>query len=77
MPTEEEVKHGAFKWNKESAGGPDDFNGCFFQSSWEIIGDDVHAMVRDFFLWQELPKIISHTNLVLLPKKKKLQCFQI
>ncbi|XP_019225233.1 PREDICTED: uncharacterized protein LOC109206828 [Nicotiana attenuata] len=71
MPTKEEVKQAVFGLNDESVGGPDGFTGAFYQSCWEIIGDDIYAMVLDFFCGQQLPKCVTHTNLVLLPKKKE------
>lgn len=61
--------------NSDSAGGPDGFNGCFFQSCWEIIGYDICDMTKAFFNGQELPRFIAHMNLVLLPKKKEMHTF--
>nr|XP_016490008.1 PREDICTED: uncharacterized protein LOC107809826 [Nicotiana tabacum] len=61
--------------NGDSAGDPDGFNDCFFQACWENIGDDVFEMVKVFFNGQELPRFVTHTNLVLLPIKKELTTF--
>ncbi|XP_009796308.1 uncharacterized protein [Nicotiana sylvestris] len=75
QPTKEEVRHAVFGLNGESAGGPDGFTGCFFQFCWDIIGDDIVDMVKAFFNGCELPRYVTHTNLVLLPKKKEVITF--
>lgn len=75
QPTIEEVKQVVFGLNGDTAGGPDGFKGKFFHCCWEIICDDVFSMVRDIFNGQELPKFVTHTNLVLLPKNKKVNTF--
>ncbi|XP_070042736.1 uncharacterized protein [Nicotiana tomentosiformis] len=36
--------HAVYGLNSDSAGGPDGFNGSFFHSCWDIIGDDVVEM---------------------------------
>lgn len=64
-----------FGLNGDSAGGPDGFNGSFFQVCWDTIGDDVLDLVKAFFNGQELPRFIIHMNLVLLPKKKEVNTF--
>lgn len=74
-PTREEIKHAVFGLNGDSAGGPDGFTGLFYQSCWEIIGEDIVQMVLSFFCGQQLPKSVTHTNLVLLPKKKEVSTF--
>ncbi|XP_070047517.1 uncharacterized protein [Nicotiana tomentosiformis] len=58
-----------------NAGGPDGFNGHFFHTCWDIIGVDVVEMVKAFLYGQELSRFITHTNLVLLPKKKEIKTF--
>ncbi|XP_019256252.1 PREDICTED: uncharacterized protein LOC109234638 [Nicotiana attenuata] len=71
QPTMEEVRAAVFGLNGDGAGGPDGFTGKFYQSCWEIIGDDLFDMVRAFFNGHDLPKCVTHTNLVLIPKKKE------
>ncbi|XP_060177773.1 uncharacterized protein LOC132607707 [Lycium barbarum] len=68
MPNEEEIKTIVFSLNRESSGGPDGFTGLFYQTCWSIIGGDITNMVTSFFNGAALPKFITHTNLVLLPK---------
>ncbi|XP_019224926.1 PREDICTED: uncharacterized protein LOC109206551 [Nicotiana attenuata] len=75
QPTMEEVRAAVFGLNGDSAGGPDGFTGKFYQSCWEIIGDDLFDMVRAFFNGHDLPKRVTHTNLVLIPKKKEVCTF--
>ncbi|XP_019242361.1 PREDICTED: uncharacterized protein LOC109222455, partial [Nicotiana attenuata] len=62
-PTREEVKKAVYGLNGDSAGGPDGFTGAFFHTCWDIVGEDIYAMVLAFFNGQQLPKSITHTNL--------------
>ncbi|XP_070042663.1 uncharacterized protein [Nicotiana tomentosiformis] len=41
----------------------------------DIIGADIHNMVLHFYGGAALPKSITHTNLVLLPKKPRVETF--
>ncbi|XP_070008763.1 uncharacterized protein [Nicotiana sylvestris] len=75
QPTKEEVKVAVLGLNGDSAGGTDGMTGKFYHSCWDIIGHDLYDMVRDFFNGHELPKCVTHTNLVLLPKKKEVTTF--
>lgn len=40
-PSKEEVKNAVFGLNRNSAGGPDGFTSRFFQTCWEMIGEDL------------------------------------
>ncbi|XP_060210576.1 uncharacterized protein LOC132637514 [Lycium barbarum] len=75
QPTMEEVHKAVFELNGDSACGPDGFSGIFYQKCWEVIKADVHSVVKAFFEGQTLPKSITHTNLVLLPKKNVVEAF--
>ncbi|XP_060216354.1 uncharacterized protein LOC132643852 [Lycium barbarum] len=70
FPEENEIKNAIFGLNVNSAGGPDGYTGKFFQATWEIIAKDIITMVHSFFCGHELPRYITCTNLVLLPKNK-------
>ncbi|XP_019252907.1 PREDICTED: uncharacterized protein LOC109231725 [Nicotiana attenuata] len=67
LPTREEIKYVVFGLNGESAGGPDGFSRFFFQTCWEIIGDDVVNMVKAFFCGHELPRVIHERLVGMLP----------
>ncbi|XP_060211916.1 uncharacterized protein LOC132639487 [Lycium barbarum] len=45
------------------------------KTCWDIIGLDVYKMVVAFFQGHTLPKSVTHTNLVLLPKKELIQSY--
>ncbi|XP_075108937.1 uncharacterized protein LOC142180767 [Nicotiana tabacum] len=75
QPTKDEVKKVVFGLNGDSAGGPDVFTGKYFQSCWDVIEDDVFNMVRQYFNGHELPRFITHTNPVILPKEKEVATF--
>lgn len=75
QPSKEEVRQAVFGLNGESAGGPDGFNVCFFQTCWEIIEDDIYDIVRAFFNGHQLPRFITHANIVLFPKNKEVNTF--
>ncbi|XP_060170606.1 uncharacterized protein LOC132601544 [Lycium barbarum] len=66
----EEVHKVVFGLAGDSAYGPDGLSGIFYQKCWDIVGADVYNVVKAFFDIQTLPKSVTHTNLVLLPKKE-------
>lgn len=74
-PDEIEVNEAIFALNGGSASGPDGFTGAFYQSYWEIIKEDVISVVKGYFGGYTLPKFVTHTNLVLLPKKDQVNSF--
>lgn len=69
IPSKDEEHQVVIGLNRSSAGGPDGMTGAFYQDTWEIIGDDVYEMVKALFNGEDLPRYLTHTNLVLLPKK--------
>ncbi|XP_060190705.1 uncharacterized protein LOC132619966 [Lycium barbarum] len=75
VPTLEEVKKAIFELSGDSASGPDGLNGVFYHSYWEIVSADEYSVVKAFWDGHTLPKAITHTNLVLLPKKNEVETF--
>ncbi|XP_060210660.1 uncharacterized protein LOC132637615 [Lycium barbarum] len=75
MPTLEVVKNAVFDLSRDSSGGPDGMVGAFYPVCWEIVGANVYNVVKVFFEGQTLPKSITHTNLVLIPKKNNVETF--
>ncbi|XP_070055358.1 uncharacterized protein [Nicotiana tomentosiformis] len=49
IPTIEKVKAAVFALSGESASGLDGFTGIFVQECWDIIGEDIHAMLKLFY----------------------------
>lgn len=74
-PEEDEIKAVVFDLNKDSASGPDGYSGEFYQSCWNIIKEEVVNVVSFFFCVAELPRYITHTTLVLIPKKEVVWSF--
>ncbi|XP_060170719.1 uncharacterized protein LOC132601661 [Lycium barbarum] len=64
-----------FELNGDSTCGADAFSGIFYQKCWEVIKAVVFSVVKAFFEGPTLPKSITHTNLVLLPKKNVVEAF--
>ncbi|XP_060170771.1 uncharacterized protein LOC132601723 [Lycium barbarum] len=75
IPTMEEVKRDVFELSGDSISGPDGLTCIFYQCCWETIDVDVFNTVKVFFEGQTLPKSITHTNLVLLPKKNEVESY--
>nr|XP_033510896.1 uncharacterized protein LOC117275700 [Nicotiana tomentosiformis] len=67
-PSMEELKDVVFSLSPSSAPGPDGLSGRFYHSCWDIIKDDLLLMISDFFEGNQIPKAITHTCLILIPK---------
>lgn len=74
-PTLDKVKAAVFALSDNSASGPDGFTGLFYQECWDVICNDIHNMVLQCYVGATLPKLITYTNLVLLPKKNMIETF--
>ncbi|XP_026428903.1 uncharacterized protein LOC113324832 [Papaver somniferum] len=52
----------------KKAPGPDGFTGVFFQTYWDIVGDSVIQMAKQFFETEHLITQFNHINIALIPK---------
>ncbi|XP_027069890.2 uncharacterized protein [Coffea arabica] len=76
IPSLTEVKDIVFAMDGESAAGPDGFTGKFFTFAWEVVASDLYRAVVSFFCGAELPRSITATSIVLLPKVENPQDFK-
>ena len=74
-PSMEEVKRAVFRMNGDSATGPDGFTGKFFTFTWDILAQDVYNGVLSFLCGAELPRFLTSTSIVLIPKVSHPQDF--
>lgn len=66
LPDENEIKSAIFDMSPDSAAGPDDLNGKFYQTCWNIIKHDIINFVHHFFRGGNITKFFAHTCLVLI-----------
>lgn len=74
-PTLQEVKGAVFSIDPDSAPGTDGLSSAFYQSAWEVIGQDLHKKVLSVFSGATLPKYFTHTCIVMIPKVQHPQKF--
>lgn len=55
--------------------GLSSLSGRFFQEYEYIVGPDIISMVHYVFDGNSLPKFVTHTNLVFIPKKANVKTF--
>ena len=67
-PILEEVKEVVFSLSPESAPVPDGFGAGFYQTCWQIIGEDLVDAVQEFFQGIQQPRGFSSATTVLIPK---------
>ncbi|GAA0166986.1 hypothetical protein LIER_22020 [Lithospermum erythrorhizon] len=68
-PDMEELRQIVFSLNKDSLGGPNGFNGHFFDNFWSLIAADLLAAVKHFMAGSSLHQSFTSTALALIPKK--------
>ncbi|KAB2621987.1 hypothetical protein D8674_024169 [Pyrus ussuriensis x Pyrus communis] len=66
--TEDEIKEAAGNMGGLKAPGPDGFQGIFYQTYWEIVKEDVSALVRELLQDVAGSSLINQTHIVLIPK---------
>ncbi|KAK6145965.1 hypothetical protein DH2020_019834 [Rehmannia glutinosa] len=66
--TPQAIKMALFDIEDERSPGPDGFSSGFFKKSWDIVGNDVIAVVSEFFDSSKLLRQINHTAIALIPK---------
>ncbi|XP_073152140.1 uncharacterized protein [Henckelia pumila] len=59
--------------NADSEAGPDSYSAGFFKHCWTIIKSDLLAAVREFMMGASLPRSISTTTIILIPKVPNAQ----
>jgi hypothetical protein len=70
IPDKKEIWETLKEMRKNASPGSDGFNVAFYISVWEWIGDDIAALVKDFYLTGILPSHVNDTHIALIPKKK-------
>lgn len=67
----EEVHRILFSLNPEKASGPDGLTELFYQKLWDIVGMDLHQLVKDFFDSGAFDGRIKETNIYLILKTRR------
>ncbi|XP_074293376.1 uncharacterized protein LOC141620390 [Silene latifolia] len=66
--SDDEIKQVLFSIPSHKAPAPDGYSSAFFKDSWDNVGKDVCASIRDFFLEGKLLKQLHHTLISVIPK---------
>ena len=75
VPSMEEVKKVIFDMDGDSVAGPYRFTGKCFTFAWEVVAQDLYKAIVSFFHGAELPRFITATSIVLIPKVNGPQDF--
>lgn len=68
FPSANEIKEALFSIHPDKAPGPDRFSASFYQSFWDILGDDVVSDIQTFFSSNILDPRLNETHVRLFPK---------
>lgn len=66
--TKEDIKKAVFDMAPYKAPGPDGFHACFYQNSWNVVGDTITNLAQNFFATGTMEKHLNDTSIVLIPK---------
>ncbi|KAJ8421613.1 hypothetical protein Cgig2_010180 [Carnegiea gigantea] len=66
--TNKDIKEALWSISNHKSPSPDGYSSGFFKSTWDQTGHLVCDAVQDFFQYTSLPKEISDTKLVVIPK---------
>ncbi|KAA3478810.1 Beta-glucosidase 46 [Gossypium australe] len=67
--TDKEIKKALFDMAPLKAPGSDGFHAHFFQSQWDILGEDICNWVKGVFDGKPIEQDLNNTFIVLIPKK--------
>ena len=70
IPDKQEITQAVFSIHPDKAPGPDGFSASFYQSFWDIIGDDVAEEIRNFFTSNTLNARFNETHVRMIPKMR-------
>lgn len=68
IPTKNEIRNVVFSLNKDACAEPDGFSAHFYQTTWNIMKDDIVEAAIDYFNGSCIPRGFSHTSIALIPK---------
>lgn len=68
IPDKLEIQRAVFLIHSDKAPGPDGFSAGFYQTFWDVIGDDIVRDIREFFETSYLHPRQNETHLRLIPK---------
>uniref|UniRef100_A0A2N9FR65 Reverse transcriptase domain-containing protein n=1 Tax=Fagus sylvatica TaxID=28930 RepID=A0A2N9FR65_FAGSY len=69
VPSVEEIKGTVWEMNPWKAPGPNGMPGVFYQTYWEVVGNDIIAAVQNFFSSGVMLRELNQTFIILIPKK--------
>lgn len=75
LPTSLEIKEALFSIHPDKTAGPDGFSASFYQSFWDVIGEDICADIRAFFETCYLDTRQNETHVRLIPKTTSARKF--
>lgn len=69
--SKEEVRVALFQMHPDKASGPDGMTPAFFQRHWNIVGEDIYNLTKQFFSTGNVLKGLNDTNIVINSEKEK------